>query len=328
MGNEHLNILARRADVELAGVCDGRPERAQRMGERHGTPYWTDYALFLAEAAHEVVHICSQSGLHAEQAMLAAERGIHIVCEKPLDLSICKVDALIEYCQAHRVRLACIFQKRMSPAMKAVRQAITGGRMGRIISCSASVKWWRAHEYFEKDPWKGTWRLDGGAFANQGIHSLDLMVWMAGPVEEVEYAHLETIMHKIEAEDFGIAVVRFASGARGTIEITTCCRPDLATRLEVYGTQGSAAFDDARVTRFGIDGQDLLPTLDDLGALTGGGVDPMAIDLTGHGAQFDDFYSALAEGRPPLVAGHEARDSIDLLTKIYAKAYPGVKLGT
>ena len=133
--------------------------------------------------------------------------------------------------------------------MKAVRQAIVDGRMGRIISCSASVKWWRAHEYYEKDPWKGTWKLDGGAFANQGIHSLDLMVWMAGPVEEVEYAHLETIMHRIEAEDFGIAVVRFASGARGTIEITTCCRPDLATRLEIYGTRGSAAFGDARVTR-------------------------------------------------------------------------------
>ena len=328
MGNAHLKLLSRRSDVELAGVCDERPERALRMSELHGTRCWTNFQQFLDEASLDVLHICSQSGYHADQAMLAAARGIHVVCEKPLDLDIRKVDALVAFCEKKGVRLASIFQKRMSPAMIAVQEAIATGRMGRIISCGVSVKWWRGHEYYAKDPWKGTWRLDGGAFANQGIHSLDLMVWMAGPVEEVEYAHLETVVHNIEAEDFGIAVVRFESGARGTIEITTCCRPDLATRLEIYGTNGSAAFDDARVTRFGIDGQDLIPTLDDLGALTGGGTEPMAIDLSGHEAQFDDFYSALAEGRAPTVAGREARDSIDLLTKIYAKAFPDIRLGT
>jgi predicted dehydrogenase len=200
--------------------------------------------------------------------------------------------------------------------------------MGRILSCGISVKWWRSQDYYTKDAWKGTWMLDGGAFANQGIHSLDLMVWMAGPVEEVEYAHLDTMGHTMEAEDFGIAVVRFANGARGTIEVTTCCRPDLATRLEIYGTNGSAAFDDARVTHFGLGGQDMLPALSDLGTLTGGGSDPWAIDLSGHQTQIEDFYEALVEGHPPVVDGREARLSIDLLTRIYAKARPGLKLGT
>jgi UDP-N-acetyl-2-amino-2-deoxyglucuronate dehydrogenase len=328
MGNEHLKILARRPDVRIVGVCDERADRARRMGDAHCAGVWTDYTRFLDEAAPQVVHICSPSGYHADQALLAAERGIHILCEKPLDLDVRKVDRLITVCDAMQVRLGCIFQKRMSPAMRLVREAIAAGGMGRILSCSVSVKWWRPQEYYAKDGWKGTWMLDGGAFANQGIHSLDLMVWMAGPVAEVEYAHLDTVGHEMEAEDFGIAVVRFASGARGTVEVTTCCRPDLATRLEIYGTSGSAAFDDARVTRFGLDGHDQMASLPDPGTLTGGGSDPWAIDLSGHEAQIEDFYSALADDRPPLVDGRDARLSIDLLTKIYAKARPGLKLGT
>lgn len=328
MGNEHLKILARRPDVQIVGVCDERQERAVRMGVEHSAAFWTDYAAFVKEAGLDVVHICSPSGHHGDHGLLAAEQGIHILSEKPLDVDLAKVDRLIKVCHHMGVRLGCIFQKRMSPAMRAVHDAIESGSMGRIISCGIAVKWWRSQEYYTKDAWKGTWMLDGGAFANQGIHSLDLMVWMAGPVAEVEYAHLETVMHAMEAEDFGIVVVRFASGARGTIEITTCCRPDLACRLEIYGTNGSAAFDDARVTRFGLDGHDQLPTLADHGALTGGGSDPFAIDLSGHETQIDDFYTALATGRPHLVDGREARLSIDLLTKIYAKARPGVKLGT
>lgn len=328
MGNEHLKILAQKPGVCVVGVCDHRPERARRMGEAHHLPFWTDYAAFLEEARPDVVHICSPTGYHADQGLLAAERGVHILCEKPLDIDLSKVDRLIAACDKNRVQLGCIFQKRASAAIQAVQRAIAEGRMGRLISCSISVKWWRSQSYYDKDDWRGTWLLDGGAFANQGIHSLDLMVWMAGPVVEVEYAHLETAMHRMEAEDFGIAVVRFENGARGTIEITTCCRPDLATRLEVYGTKGAAAFDDAQVTRFGIEGQDLLPRLEDRGNLTGGGSDPWAIHLGGHAAQIDDFYAALAENRPPMIDGREARMSIDLLTKIYEKAFPNRRIAT
>ncbi len=328
MGNEHLNILARRPDVLIAGVCDERPDRARRMGEAHHTRYWTDFHAFIAESGLDVLHICSPSGHHADQGLAAAARGIHVISEKPLDIDLRKVDRLIAACDDHGVRLACIFQKRMSPGVRAVQEAIAAGRMGKLLSVGISVKWWRSQDYYDKDSWKGTWMLDGGAIANQGIHSLDLMVWMAGPVEAVEYAHIETAGHRMEAEDFGIAVVRFASGARGTIEVTTCCRPDLATRLEIFGTNGSAAFDDARVTQFGIGGRDMLETLPDRGTLTGGGAEPLAIDLSGHEAQIEDFYSALASGGSHLVDGRQARLSVDLLTRIYRKARPGIKLGT
>jgi UDP-N-acetyl-2-amino-2-deoxyglucuronate dehydrogenase len=328
MGHEHLKIIARMPGVRLAGVCDDREARLDRMRAQHGVPGWRDYAQFLDEARPQAVHICSPSGLHAAHGIAAAERGIHVLCEKPLDIDLAKVDRLIATCDRHDVRLGGIFQRRMSRAAQIVQRAIAEGKMGRLIACSVSVKWWRSQAYYDKDAWRGTWALDGGALANQGIHSLDQMVWLAGPVEEVEYAHLATAGHEIEAEDFALVVVRFANGARGTIEATTCCLPDLATRLEIYGTRGSAALDDARVVRFGLDGQDLMETLADRGDPTGGGSDPWAISLGGHEAQIADFYQAIAAHRPPIVDGREARASVELLTKIYAKAFPDQKIGT
>ena len=327
MGNEHLNILARQPDVEVVGVCDDRAERAKRMSSEHGLPFWTDYERFLDEAAPQVLHICSPTGLHAQQGLMAAERGIHLLCEKPLDINLAKVDGLIAACDPNNVRLGCIFQRRMSRAAQVVQRAIAEGKMGKILSCSVSVKWWRSPAYYAKDAWRGTWALDGGALANQGIHSLDQMVWMAGPVAEVEYIHLARLSHEIEAEDFALAVVRFENGARGTIEVTTCCQPDLGTRLEIYGTNGSAAFEDACAVRFGLGGHDLLDALEEKGDLTGGGSDPWDINLSGHIAQIQDFYAALSANRPPLVDGREARPAIDLLTKIYAKAFPNQPIG-
>lgn len=327
MGDIHLRLLAGRTDVEVIGVCDERADRASRMASSHGLPMWTDLEAFLRETQPEALHVCSPSGLHAQHGMAAAEHGIHILCEKPLDIALDRADALIDICERRGALLGCIFQKRASPALLAVQRYVAMGEMGRILSCSVSVKWWRSQSYYEKDPWKGTWRYDGGALANQGIHSLDLLRWMAGPVAEVEYALLETRMHRIECEDYALAVVRFESGARGTIECTTCCRPDLATRLEIYGSNGSAAFDDARVARFGLRGENLLHTLPQAGVLTGGGSEPLAIDLSGHRAQIDDFYAAIAEGRPPKLGGREARPSIELLNRIYQKARPDRRLG-
>ncbi len=328
MGNEHLKIMSRLEEIEIAGVCDQWAPSAESLGTAYGVPHWSDYTRFLEEAGLDAVHICSPSGMHGQQGIAAAEHGIHVLCEKPLDIDLVKVDRLIALCDRNDLRLACVFQRRMSRAVQTVQQAIATGKMGTLLSCSVSVKWWRPQSYYDKADWRGTWQLDGGALANQAIHSLDQMVWLAGPVAEVEYAHIETIAHEMEAEDFALAVVRFANGARGTIEATTCCQPDLASRLEIYGTNGSASLEDATVLRFGLDGQDLTPTLSDLNLHTGGGADPLAINLAGHEAQMRDFYAAIREHRPPHVDGREARASVELLNLIYAKALPGQQIGT
>src|SRR5262249_55944406 len=152
-----------------------------------------------------------------------------------------------------------------------VVEAIRSGKMGRLLSCSAYVKWWRSQEYYGSGGWRGTWELDGGVLANQAIHAIDHLCWLAGAVEDVEYARLETAAHEMKAEDQAVAVLRFESGARGVIEATTCCSPDLCSRVEVFGTNGSAAFDDATVVKYGLNGEDLLPTLDQSTERIGGG---------------------------------------------------------
>src|SRR5258706_16061001 len=144
MGHEHLKIMARLPGAQIVGVCDHRPERARRMSEAHRLPCWTDYAAFLEEACPQAVHICSPTGLHAVQGIAAAERGIHVLCEKPLDIDLEKVDRLIAVCDAQGVCLGAIFQKRASRAAQKVQQAIAGGGMGRIIACKVSVKGWRS----------------------------------------------------------------------------------------------------------------------------------------------------------------------------------------
>ncbi len=328
MGREHLRLVSELPDAELAGVCDPYEPAAKQAGGQFGVPSWSEMERFCAEAGLDAVHLCTPSGLHAQQGIVAAAHGIHILSEKPLDINLANVDALIAACDKASICLGCIFQRRASLAMQAVQQAIAAGEMGKLISCSVAIKWWRSPEYYASSAWRGTWKMDGGALANQGIHALDQLVWMAGAVAEVEYAHLETLMHGIEAEDFALAVVRFANGARGTIEATTCCYPDLASRIEIYGTNGSAAFDDARVVKFGIGGEDRMPSLADQGFLTGGGSVPMAINFTGHRAQIADFYAAIRENRAPKVDGREARLSIDLLDKIYRKALPHITLGS
>jgi predicted dehydrogenase len=204
--------------------------------------------------------------------------------------------------------------------VQAVAKAIHDGRMGRLLSCSAYVKWWRTQEYYDSAGWRGTRALDGGVLANQAIHVIDQICWYAGPVAEVEYARLATEMHRMEAEDFAIAVLRFESGARGVIEATTCCSPDFGMRVEVFGTRGSASFTEVELTHFGIDGEDMRHTVPQEEGKIGGGSVPMAISLRGHELQMNDFVEAVRTGRPPMISGREARVSVDALCKIYAKA--------
>jgi predicted dehydrogenase len=190
------------------------------------------------------------------------------------------------------------------------------------------VKWWRSQEYYDSSGWRGSWALDGGVMANQAIHTLDMLCWLVGAVETVEYAHLETASHCMEAEDNALAILKFACGARGVFEATTCSYPDLCARIEIVGTQGAVAFENANVTRFGFDGEDKMFLLEHVATNAGsGGATPMAITLDGHQRLMEDFALAIQEGRPPLVSGKDARVSLDALTQIYRKALPEIRLG-
>jgi UDP-N-acetyl-2-amino-2-deoxyglucuronate dehydrogenase len=328
MGQAHLGVWEKVSGACVSAVCDGNPQRADETARQTDAAPFTEIEAMAASGLIDAVDICTPSGLHADQGLIAARHNLHVLVEKPLDLNITKADRLIAECESRGLTLACIFQRRTFSGAQTVAKTIQEGGMGELLSCSAYIKWYRPQSYYDSAAWRGTWALDGGVLANQGIHALDQLVWFAGPVAEVEYACLSSAMHKMEAEDYAIAVLRFQSGARGVIEATTCCSPDLSSRLELFGTRGSAALEDATVVKFGIDGEDLLATLEQPSEKTGGGSVPMAINLKGHEIQFTDFVEAVRTGRKPMVGGPEARMSVDALNKIYAKAFPGQKIGT
>lgn len=320
MGQAHVEVWQKVPGVRIAAVCDAAQERASAIAEKCDAAPFNNLKAMAASGLIDAVDISTPSGLHAEQGLVAAARGLHVLVEKPLDLDVRKADRLVELCENKGLTLACIFQRRSYAGVQSVARAIHEGRLGELLSCSAYVKWWRSQDYYDSAGWRGTKALDGGVLANQAIHAIDQLCWYAGPVAEVEYARLETRSHRMEAEDFALVVLRFESGARGVIEATTCCSPDLCSRVEVFGTRGSAAFDDAKVTRFGLNGEDLLPTLPAEEGSLGGGSVPMAISLQGHEVQFKDFVESVRTGRKPMVSGRDARMSVDALCKIYDKA--------
>ncbi len=327
MGQAHLDVWAGTRGAVIAAVCDGNAARAVEVGTRFQAQPFTELDAMLDSGAVHAVDICTPSGLHADQGIAAARRGLHVLVEKPLDLNIEKVDRLIAECKSRGLTLGCIFQRRTYRGAQQVAQWVQEGAFGDILSCSAYVKWHRPQSYYDSADWRGTWALDGGVLANQAIHALDHLCWLAGPIAEVEYAHLST-QHDMEAEDFAVAVLRFESGARGVIEATTCCSPDLCSRIEMFGTLGSVAFDDATVVKLGLNGEDRMGALEQENERIGGGSLPMAISMKGHTILIQDFVDAIRDNRPPMVLASEARKSVDALNKIYAKALPGQKIGT
>ncbi len=328
MGRAHIQMWESVVGARVAAVCDGDERRANECAAQLGAIAFTSPQRMAESGLLDALDICTPSGLHAEQGLIGARNNLHLLLEKPIDLNIEKVDALIAECNARGLTLACMLQQRTFPALQQVKDCIEAESLGRLLSCSAYVKWWRSAEYYSSSAWRGAWAMDAGVLANQAIHTLDMLCWLAGGVDEVEYAHLETANHTIEAEDNALAILRFENGARGVIEATSCAYPDLCTRIEIVGTNGSVAFDNANVVTFGFDGEDKRGLLKQEVVDEGGGrSNPMAISLQAHTAIAQDFVQAIRERREPLVSGRRARVSLDALTKIYRKAFPNIVLG-
>ena len=325
IGIYHLDLWADVTGAKVVAVCDVIPERAKEAAEKFGAKAYTDYAEMIADAKLDAVDICTPSGMHAEQGILAAERGLHVLTEKPIDIDLAKVDRLIETADRAKVKLACIFQYRVGPEARLAKKLIDAGKLGRLLSCSAYVKWWRDQDYYETGAWRGTWALDGGVLSNQAVHSVDQMCYFCGPVADAEYAYVKTVARKIEAEDFAIAVVSFENGAKGVVEATTCAYPGVTTRTEIIGEKGSAWFEGPNVKSFEVLGEEIDITSES--AKADGRGDAKDIGLTGHAFQLQDFADAIREGREPFVTGRDARLAVDALTKIYRKA-GAPRLGT
>lgn len=312
--------------VEIAAIFGTNVEKVDRLCREYGGTPYSDLEKFFAHRPMEMVAIGSPSGLHAEQGIAAARHGLHVLTEKPMDISMERADALIAETKKAGVKLGVFFQDRCKPDILRVKGAVDSGTLGWPILADARVKWYRPPDYYAKSRWRGTWALDGGgALINQAVHTLDLMVWIFGEVVSVQAAN-KTALHNIEAEDTLIAMLQFANGALGVLQATTSVFPGYPRRLELTGSEGTLIIEQDRLLA-----ADLTTPDNDL--LRGSEADsnpssssPVVSDARGHQAVLQDFLEAIRTGGEPRCNGKEGRRSLALVQAIYAACKSGERV--
>src|SRR5438876_12267145 len=321
----HARAAPAIAGVEIAAIYGTNADKVDRLCREHGGTRYQDFEEFLAHRPMDLVAIGSPSGLHATQGIAAAQRGLHVLTEKPIDISTERADALIEAAGRNRVKLGVIFQDRLKPDICKLKQWVSSGVIGKPILADARVKWYRPPDYYDNSRWRGTLSLDGGgALINQGVHTVDLLLWLLGDVTRVQ-ARTATALHAIEAEDTAVAILEFASGALGILQATTAAYPGYPRRVEISGTEGTVILEHDRIIAADLRNAPpagFAPAEADTNPSASSAV---VSDVRGHQAIFEDFLLAIQDDRAPACDGSEARRSLALVEAIYRAAKSSAK---
>jgi predicted dehydrogenase len=329
IANFHARAIGDAQGAHLVGATSRRDEATQDFAAKHGCKAFRSLEEMLADDSVGAVSICTPSGAHRDPAIAAARAGKHVIVEKPLEITTERCDAIIKACDEAGVRLTVTFQSRFHQSSRLMKQAVDSGRFGKITLGDAYVKWYRSQDYYDSGAWRGTWELDGGgALMNQAIHSVDLLLWLMGPVKQIS-AMTETLTHeRIEVEDVAVATLKFTNGALGVIEATTTAYPGALKRIEISGSEGSAVLEeeDIKIWEFANqDPADETVRKEMAGKTeTGGGAgDPSAIGHHGHTLLFEEAVAAINEDRPSILDGREGRRSVEVICAIYESAKTG-----
>lgn len=343
IGRTHAVALQEFPDVRIVALIDAIPEAAEALAdfiEQKGADrpalYTTQAEAFAAEEIH-LVALATPSGLHIQQSLEVLAAGKHVVIEKPLDVDLTRaqeIEAAAREAAGKGIVASVISQHRFDQSSVAVADAITKGRFGRLTSAIASVAWWRSQGYYDSGDWRGTWAMDGGgALMNQGVHTVDLLLWFMGRPVEI-HAHTARLAHeRIEVEDTAVATVTFENGGLAVLHATTAAYPGLTVRVQLMGSEGSAVVDNDRLQYF--HSKDAGGASADMG-LQGGGnqadeelakfpeEDYKAADPTvypaGHVRQYRDVLGAIAEGRQPGVTVSDAVNALAAVRSVYVSA--------
>jgi predicted dehydrogenase len=321
---KHIDALTSGAvaGAELVALCDVKIERAEALAK--GLPVFKNHREMLEKMGDkiDVVSILTPSGQHAEHAVDVSRFRKHVVVEKPMALTLADADRMITACDLAGVRLFVVKQNRYNYPVKKLREALDAGRFGKMVMGTVRVRWCRTQKYYDQDSWRGTWLHDGGVFANQASHHVDLLQWMMGDVESV-FAKTSTRLVNIETEDTGLVILKFRNGALGMIEATTATRPkDLEGSLSILGEKGSVeiagfAVNEMKTWNFA----EAVP--DDAEVVEKYRVNPPNVYGFGHTEYLNRVVESIREGRAALVDGLEGRKSLELISAIYESAETG-----
>jgi len=302
------------------------PTAARRAAFAAKFPFPTtaDIEELVADSSIGAVGILTPPNTHLELVEKFAAAGKHILLEKPLDITTARAQAIVAAGEKAGITIAVMLQHRFKPAAEKLAALLASGRLGRIVSCSTRIPWWRPQSYYD-EPGRGTLARDGGGvLITQGIHVLDLMLSLAGPVAEVCGFATTTPVHRMETEDYAASAVRYTNGALGVIEATTANYPGDAEKIEFIGTNGTAVLSGYGFAARFYDGtrEEFSPPLD----TCGGGADPMAFPHDLHLAAWTDFLDAIATKRAPRVTAREALKVHHLVDAMLEAGRSGMKV--
>jgi UDP-N-acetyl-2-amino-2-deoxyglucuronate dehydrogenase len=324
ISGNHFDAIGKVKELELCAVCDIVDERARTAGEKTGVPFFTSYAEMLERSDAEVVVVATPSGLHAEQGAMAARAGKHVVVEKPMAISLASADMLVDACDKAGVQLFVVKQNRLNAPVQLVKRAIDKGRFGKIFLANTTVRWARPQEYYDQAPWRGTREMDGGAFMNQASHYVDLIQWLGGPIESV-IAKKATLARKIEMEDTGVAVLKFASGALGTIEVTMLTYPkNMEGSFTILGEKGTVKIGGTAVNK--VEHWEFADPDPDDALVAAASSNPPNVYGYGHEGYYRNVTAVLRGEARAETDGRAGRKSLELILAIYRSAESGCEV--
>ena len=310
--------------VTVSAVWGTTREKARAFAEAFapGAQAYDDLPGFLAHKPLDAVAIGTPSGVHAAQAIEAAQRGLHVLVEKPVDVTTPRVDALIAAADRAGVTVGVFFQDRLKPDVKRLKELVDSGTLGTPVLAAGRVKWYRPPAYYADSRWRGTWALDGGgAVMNQAIHTVDVLQWLMGDVRTVS-ARAAARLHPIEVEDTAVAVLEFASGALGVLEATTSVYPGYPRRVEITGSEGTAVLEGDTLISLDLRSQPS-SSVSKHAAPTVSESTPVVADASAHQRIVEDFVDAIRTDRAPACDARAGRKSVAIVEAIYRAAKEG-----
>jgi len=331
IGPLHCKCYQSTREIQLGAVVDVNAERAERYGKEFGVPWLTHAGDVLKREDIDFIDLCIPSGYHGDLAIAAAKAGKHVISEKPMDVTPQRCDDVIKAFRKSKTVFGGIFQHRFADDSRRTKAAVDAGRLGRLTVATCSTPWWRTQEYYDSGDWRGTWKLDGGGcLMNQGVHAIDLLLWICGPAKSITARTALLAHQKIEVEDVAVATVEFASGALGVISGSTSSFPGSAVRHVVTGTAGMINLSDDMATvwqlKDELEAQKGAAAPAAAAATVGAAADPMAISSDIFIRNIDDIAAAAREGRPPVVSAAEHKKAVEVICAIYKSARTGKRI--
>jgi len=320
IADQHLGAIKEIGHARLAGVYSRSADKAKKVGEREKCRWTVDYRDLLRDPEVDIVDIVTSSGSHSSIAIEALQAGKHVLVEKPMAMTTVEADRMLALARSKGLMLGVVSQRRFEDQHEAVKKVLDSGAIGKLLLAEVSCPYFRDQAYYDSADWRGKIATDGGAIMNQGIHSVDLMLWFAGPAKTVQ-GKTATQTHRMEAEDLALAILTFENGAFGTIMASTSIQPGFTPCLNLYGEKGSIKLDGASIVHWTVPG---VPKPDFGEAQASAAVrGPLLSSFKMHQRQILDVLAAIEEKRAPRVSGEDGRRAVRLIEGLYESSKSG-----